>query len=147
MLAELLKNACRATLNKHMKSADDVSTSLPSIRVILVRGKEDVTIKVADQGGGVPRSELEKIFTFSHSKPDSEVVKTAFLTDYLASEGLRGFGLPLVRIYASYFGGSLTLKSMEGYGLDAYLHLPVLGVACENMPERVAQSPANLESN
>ena len=59
----------------------------------------------------------------------------------------RGFGLPLARIYARYFGGELTLKSMEGYGVDAYLYLPMLGQACENLPERVRRSPGNLDSS
>ncbi|KAL8277233.1 hypothetical protein RQP46_010406 [Phenoliferia psychrophenolica] len=31
-----------------------------------------------------------------------------------------GFGLPLSRIYASYFGGSLDLVSMVGWGTDTY---------------------------
>jgi len=35
---------------------------------------------------------------------------------------------------------------MEGYGVDAYLYLPVLGDACENLPERVQKSPANHDS-
>ena len=60
---------------------------------------------------------------------------------------VRGFGLPLARIYARYFGGELTIKSMEGYGVDAYLYLPVLGRACENLPESVSKSPGNLDSN
>ena len=34
-----------------------------------------------------------------------------------------GCGLPLSRLYAQYFGGGLDLKSMEGYGTDAYCHL------------------------
>ena len=58
----------------------------------------------------------------------------------------RGFGLPLARIYARYFGGDLTLKSMEGHGVDCYLHVPVLGDACENLPEAVALSPGNMSS-
>ena len=36
---------------------------------------------------------------------------------------------------------------MEGYGVDAYLYLPVLGVACENLPQRVIHSPGNLDSS
>ena len=35
---------------------------------------------------------------------------------------------------------------MEGYGLDAYLYLPVLGDACENLPREVNNSPGNLDS-
>jgi hypothetical protein len=41
----------------------------------------------------------------------------------------------------------VTIKSMEGYGVDAYLYLPVLGVACENLPQRVVRSPGNLDSS
>ena len=38
-----------------------------------------------------------------------------------------GYGLPISRAYARYFGGDLNLMSMEGYGTDAFLHLPRLG--------------------
>ena len=41
----------------------------------------------------------------------------------------------------------MSIKSLEGYGVDAYLYLPVLGVACENLPQRVVRSPGNLDSN
>ena len=35
----------------------------------------------------------------------------------------------------------------EGYGVDAYLYLPILGDACENLPMRVIRSPGNLDSS
>lgn len=38
-----------------------------------------------------------------------------------------GFGLPLSRLYARYFGGDLTLVNLPGYGADAYLALRRLG--------------------
>jgi hypothetical protein len=38
-----------------------------------------------------------------------------------------GYGLPISRLYARYFGGDLQIISMEGYGTDAYLHLNRLG--------------------
>ena len=34
-----------------------------------------------------------------------------------------GFGLPVSRAYAEYLGGSLSLKSMPGFGTDVYLKL------------------------
>lgn len=34
-----------------------------------------------------------------------------------------GYGLPISRLYARYFGGDLQVMSMDGYGTDAYLHL------------------------
>lgn len=171
MLAELLKNSCRATIGRHLidlkvrPSAIHATTSshenppsptietaqtLPTIKVVVVKGAEDVTIKIADRGGGVPRSEMEKIWTFAHSTLDNtqkDKESIQFATDDFTGGNIRGFGLPLARIYARYFGGELTLKSMEGYGLDAYLYLPVLGVACENLPKEVNSSPGNLDSN
>ena len=38
-----------------------------------------------------------------------------------------GYGLPISRSYARYFGGDLNIMSMEGHGTDAFLHLPRLG--------------------
>ena len=132
MVGELLKNSCRATVrHNHGAIRDD---ELQPIRVVIVIGAEDVSIKIADRGGGVPRSTMKQIFKFAHStKSDHEVSET--------SSDIRGFGLPLCRIYARYFGGELTLKSMEGYGLDAYLYLPRLGDSCENLPASVKTSP------
>lgn len=45
-----------------------------------------------------------------------------------------GYGLPITRLYARYFGGDLQLISMEGYGTDAYLYLNRLGNHEEVLP-------------
>eukprot|EP01084_Bolivina_argentea_P221408 375021_1 len=34
-----------------------------------------------------------------------------------------GYGLPIVKVYAQYFGGSCQIQSIDGYGTDAYLYL------------------------
>lgn len=38
-----------------------------------------------------------------------------------------GMGLPLSRVYAEYWAGSLELHSLEGYGVDAFLTISKLG--------------------
>lgn len=45
-----------------------------------------------------------------------------------------GYGLPISRLYARYFGGDLAIISMENYGTDAYLHLNRLGNVQEPLP-------------
>ena len=154
MVCELLKNSCRASVRKYKEReaaavfgdttahTSSAKISIPSIRVIIVKGSEDVTIKVADQGGGIPRSRMATIWRFAHSTASMDEQDTTFGVETSSGARLRGFGLPLAEIYARYFGGELTLKSTEGYGLDAYLHLPRLGDACENLPLRVRDSPA-----
>lgn len=127
------------------------SPTLPPIKVVITKGREDVTIKVADQGGGMPRSVSRHIWSFSHSTLSKEVRSNEDKHDFgredFTGGHIRGFGLPLARIYARYFGGEVSIKSLEGYGVDAYLYLPVLGVACENLPQRVNRSPGNLDSS
>lgn len=120
---------------------------MPQIRVVVVKGEEDVTIKIADRGGGIPRSQMPEIFKFAQSSASDEENSSDFGMDEVTGTKIRGFGLPLARIYARYLGGELTLKSMEGYGLDAYLHLPRLGDSCENLPLPVKFSPGELNSN
>ena len=34
-----------------------------------------------------------------------------------------GYGLPIVKVYAQYFGGQCKIQSIDGYGTDAYLYL------------------------
>merc|ERR1712228_76936 len=90
------------------------------------------------------RSKLSDIWTFTKSTFEKS---QDFSSDRMSDTDIREFGLPLARIYARYFGGDLKLLSMEGVGLDAYLYLPVLGSACENLPKSVAISPGNLDSS
>ena len=125
----------------------DQSRPIPPIVVVVVKGDEDVTIKVADRGGGIPRSKMVNVWKFAHSTAGEDESASDFGVDTTTGSKIRGFGLPLARIYARYLGGELTLKSMEGYGLDAYLHLPRLGDSCENLPLEVRFSPGELNSN
>ena len=56
MTAEILTNACRATVQQYLiKKQTDEKAELLRIRVVLVMGKEDITIKVCDRGGGIQR--------------------------------------------------------------------------------------------
>ncbi|KAL1755096.1 branched-chain alpha-ketoacid dehydrogenase [Schizophyllum commune] len=44
-----------------------------------------------------------------------------------------GIGLPMSKIFATYFGGSLDMVSLDGWGTDAYLRLPKLGTSLEGI--------------
>lgn len=49
-----------------------------------------------------------------------------------------GMGLPMSRIYAEYWAGSLELHSLEGYGCDAFLQISRLGNKNEVLSTRAA---------
>merc|ERR1719235_1271802 len=49
ILFELLKNSFRAVSEHHHDS-----THVPPVKVVIVKGNNDLTIKVSDEGGGIP---------------------------------------------------------------------------------------------
>ncbi|KAI9651093.1 putative protein kinase [Ciborinia camelliae] len=49
-----------------------------------------------------------------------------------------GMGLPLSRVYAEYWAGSLELHSLEGYGCDAFLQISKLGNKNEQLTMRAS---------
>lgn len=49
-----------------------------------------------------------------------------------------GMGLPMSRIYAEYWAGSLEVHSLEGYGVDAFLQISKLGNRNEVLSTRAS---------
>lgn len=75
-------------------------------------------MQISDEGGGIARSGLPKIFTYLYSTARIPVEENYGST--VGNEGFTmagyGCGLPISRLYARYFGGDLQIISMEGYG-------------------------------
>lgn len=131
MVFELAKNSLRAVQDRFEDADDDP----PPIRLVVAEGGEDVTIKVSDEGGGIRRSGMPKIWTYLYSTAKAPVEMSVIdTTDGPAVLAGYGYGLPISRLYARYFGGDLQIISMEGYGTDAYLHLNRLGNSQEPLP-------------
>jgi pyruvate dehydrogenase kinase 2/3/4 len=135
MLFELLKNSLRAIVE--CRGPDSAAWS--PIRIIIAEGQEDVTIKISDEGGGIPRSGISRIWTYLYTTAAAPVLDpgSPYYNDFQAPMAGLGYGLPISRLYARYFGGDLQVISMEGYGTDAYLHLKRLGNAEELVPRKL----------
>ena len=137
ILLELLKNSMRASCERQLAAdADEPSV----IRVIVADGEknEDVALKISDEGGGIARSDLNKVWSYLYTTASKDVQESGFTadgTDFVGAPlaGL-GYGLPISRAYARYFGGDLTLMSMEGFGTDAFVYLSRLGDHDEPLP-------------
>jgi pyruvate dehydrogenase kinase 2/3/4 len=134
ILLELLKNAMRATVENH----EGIYTgTLPPIRVIIADGteNEDVVIKVSDEGGGISRSQMDKIWSYLYTTA-SPTIQQDVLADHCNESPIAGlgYGLPISRAYVRYFGGDLDIKSMEGHGTDAFVYLKRLGNSREPLP-------------
>jgi len=139
IMLELLKNSMRATVEWHGVDAD-----FPPIKVIIADGNdnEDVVIKVSDEGGGIPRSNVKKIWSYLFTTADPSIqegmvgVNSNEAVDHGIDSPLAGlgYGLPISRSYCQYFGGDLSIMSMEGYGTDAFVYLARLGNTQEPLP-------------
>ncbi|KAJ2785187.1 [Pyruvate dehydrogenase (acetyl-transferring)] kinase isozyme 2 [Coemansia javaensis] len=128
MLFQLLKNALRATVERHRGQRG----APPPITLVMSSGDEDVTFRVSDQGGGIPLSQVDAIWSYRRTtrEPDASEGPAAAPGSeaFMRRAGDAplfgaGDGLPMARQIARYFGGDLDLVSMEGVGTDAYLHL------------------------
>merc|ERR1719204_2450064 len=110
MCFELLKNSMRAICETYDEEIDE--DDLPKIKVVIVSGETEITIKIADEGGGIQREDLQKVwlyaFTTVKNLPDMDENISGLRRAPLAGFG---YGLPISRLYARYFGGDLQLIS------------------------------------
>eukprot|EP00121_Abeoforma_whisleri_P006328 Awhi_evm1s5753 len=40
---------------------------MPYIKAVIVEGEEDITIKISDEGGGIPRSDLASVNSYLYT--------------------------------------------------------------------------------
>jgi pyruvate dehydrogenase kinase 2/3/4 len=141
ILVELIKNSLRATVDTHMQrnqlgmvDCDD----MPPVKVRIVTNKspDTATVVISDQGGGIPREDMEKIMSYTFtsapkSAHEAQEQEPTLLAGY-------GYGLPMSRIHARIFGGDILIHSTEGYGTDAYLFLKKKACTLRTKPSNLA---------
>lgn len=118
MLFELIKNSLRAVTDRF----EEADGEPPPVRLVVAEGDEDVTLKVSDEGGGIPRSGLPRIWTYLYStarSPLSDMAADGDGGDGPAVLAGYGYGLPISRLYARYFGGDLQVGG-RGEGVAAW---------------------------
>lgn len=116
ILMELLKNSFRAVC----LHGDSFAEQNP-ITVTVIKSGLGVIIRIRDRGGGIVPGTEEELFQFAQTtvERDSEGLVEG---EDVSLAGL-GYGLPLSKAYAEFFGGKLQLQSYHGWGTDVYLTL------------------------
>jgi hypothetical protein len=164
IVGELLRNSVQAVIEKY----HDSSAPPPPIQVLICETPQHVIMRISDQGGGIPREILPYLWSFSKGPRTQTRLENLGRVPAMAAtmqelkvggrkteptgyhEGsldsltsrppnLRlGMGLPMSRVYAEYWAGSLELHSLEGYGVDAFLQISKLGNKNEQVTTRAA---------
>ncbi|KAF2140341.1 uncharacterized protein K452DRAFT_299694 [Aplosporella prunicola CBS 121167] len=158
IVGELLRNSIQAVIEQRR-------TAPPPIEVLICETQQHVIIRISDQGGGVPKEVLPYLWSFSKGprrkirlenlqrvpklaattqevkplKVDDRSLDKSLTTLTSRPPDLRlGIGLPMSRIYAEYWAGSLELHSLEGYGVDVFLQISKLGNKNEQLTTRAS---------
>lgn len=65
---------------------------------------KDITIKISDEGGGISRSSMTKVWTYMYTTAKTPVLdpNASHQNDFKAPMAGFGYGLPLSRLYARY---------------------------------------------
>lgn len=104
-----------------------------------------VTIRIRDRGNGINPDVLPNIWSYSFTTVGDEDEGVSGSDDPLPGGGVDalnviagasgggssiaglGYGLPLSRAYAEYFGGGVAVQPLYGWGTDVYLRLKGVG--------------------
>ncbi|KAK3843333.1 MAG: branched-chain alpha-ketoacid dehydrogenase, partial [Linnemannia gamsii] len=127
----------------------------PPVEVTIAQGDHEVTIRIRDHGGGISQEDFEAVFDYSfttvknenESSGDSSEDDSPYGVDNIFKGVSRlamqaglggpiaglGFGLPLTRIYAQYFGGDMHLISLQGHGCDVFLKLKQIDESLDDL--------------
>ncbi|KAF8578784.1 hypothetical protein K439DRAFT_1638554 [Ramaria rubella] len=92
---------------EHFGTSDDAH--LPPVKVIVIKGNKDITIKILDKGGGIPDSAILLIWTYMYTTMEGQSVDQDFETQ--GSD----FSVHLV-VTSAY------VISMEGYVYTIHLN-------------------------
>jgi len=85
------------------------------VTVILQKEKNNLIVKIIDQGIGIPKAEQEKIFQRFYRVNKSRSRST----------GGTGLGLSIVKELVEDMGGNISVKSKEGTGSEFTLSIPI----------------------
>lgn len=114
IFAEVMKNASRATVEEHLRKQLPIDQVPPvHINIRSKNGGKEVEAEFIDAGAGICEHELDRVWEFGYTtnatKYDEAVTKCE-AAPVVAGYGL---GLPMSRLYAEQFGGSLTIGGSE----------------------------------
>ena len=106
----IINNACYAAYDKKKKDGDGFN---PVLKVSTINLKDKIEIRIGDNGNGIPKDIVDKIFQ-------------PFFTTKPTGEGT-GLGLSLsYDIVTKQHGGELNVESKEGEGTKFIISLPAL---------------------
>lgn len=116
-VADMVADASRMrqVLDNVLSNAIGFSGAGKTVRLTCRRLADDILFTIEDQGVGIPKDELAKVFERFLSRAQGSAHRGA------------GLGLPLVKSLVELHGGTVWIESEPGQGTSVHLRLPANG--------------------
>eukprot|EP00933_Yihiella_yeosuensis_P033502 TRINITY_DN27201_c0_g1_i1.p1 TRINITY_DN27201_c0_g1~~TRINITY_DN27201_c0_g1_i1.p1 ORF type:complete len:400 (+),score=56.32 TRINITY_DN27201_c0_g1_i1:46-1200(+) len=130
-LRGILKEILQNSINASAKIAQEKGLiEPPPMHVKLNQGQFGMFVTISDQAGGIQNPQRiwrwgKEEFEYDAPFEEDDELEEAKLESLKTPLPL-GFGLPLARLTARYFGGDVRLQTLIGYGTNVYIHIPEL---------------------
>lgn len=135
-----ISNYHQGTIDLASGSTQAAKSASSNIRA-LDSSTPGVTIRIRDRGGGISPEVHSKLWEYGFTTFNEDEIneKTSGGQGTMALDVISGgagggsslaglgYGLPLGRAYAEYFGGGIAVQSLWGWGTDVYLSLRGVG--------------------
>ncbi|KAI8070025.1 branched-chain alpha-ketoacid dehydrogenase [Gongronella butleri] len=130
ILFQILQNASQHTNKIHP------STSAP-VDVMVCANDTDVFFRISDQAGGIDPDTYRQLWSFGlHGNFKHVTTWTGTMNEQPNNGAMpMGMGLPMSKVYAEYWGGDISVMTLNGYGTDAYVRIPKQGDQLEHLDE------------
>ena len=122
---EILPDLWSFSKGPRSKTRLDNLSQVPRMAATMQELKRSIPLRVKDSNGG-------SLFPdHIHRSPRNSLISRP--------PNLRlGMGLPMSRVYAEYWAGSLEIHNLEGFGVDAFLQISKLGNKNEQLSTRAS---------
>ena len=87
------------------------SEEIPPLKVTIVKGKEDICVKLSDRGGGIPRSQVDQLFKYMYSTAPQPPVSNCDLPTVPLAGQMTDLKKKLVKLIKYFFDFRLRIWS------------------------------------
>ncbi|ORX46339.1 alpha-ketoacid dehydrogenase kinase [Hesseltinella vesiculosa] len=145
ILYQILRNSLCHTKSRHPSHLH----ACPPIYITVCANDTDVYFRISDKAGGIPASVYPQLWSFGrHGNFKNVKTWTGTINEQIANENdpaaaqlmPLGMGLPMSKVYAEFWGGDISIMTLDNFGTDAYVRIPKLGDQLEHLDEEFSAS-------
>jgi pyruvate dehydrogenase kinase 2/3/4 len=119
LLFEIIRNSMRYSRE----------TGMGRIHVTVGQDEHQIVFRVSDQSKGMPTNVMDTLWSWTQASKRNahrfmdDTIISGIIDENKSFNTVFGLGLPMCKVYTTYWGGNLQVYNMPGLGLDTYITL------------------------